>query len=627
MDCKVCHGLDRARLHGSPHAAQNARHDFWVLHKSLHNIISASDTGCDVCYTLSSGLLDYLPGLDPKDVRVEIRIPRQRHQRIRLIANRNSRHQSGAQALADVECYANHHGPANKESDIIPWSEYGRGEEVTSQAGLAFYRSRIQEWIDQCSENHSRCNSVLGSLPQDRLPTRVIDLGVSEDEVQVIESKELQDKYVAFSHCWGGGNLPTTTKHELPQVYSVRTLPASFQDIIFLCRALDIQYLWIDSLCIVQDDKDDWNIESSRMLPYYSGAFLVIAASRSREPSQGFLQPRVQSSVVSPRSQGDPGVVFRKYSPHLASDQDFNLSAPLDCRAWALQERLGARRIVHFYDHEMIWECESTTQCECGKLTSQSPWLEDDTLPLKTRRSDTSTTSISKSSYFCEWTTLIEHYTHCLLSKETDRLPAISGIARYFSHSGLGEYRAGLWEEIMLPCLLWRVNYTLAGRVSADDNTPSWSWASVTGHVNWDFTSKYYLNFIAHILECWTDPYGPDPFGRVKSGRLIMRARTWEAQLEYQPVTGFMALACGESAYFDTNTEMATNTFFQYQDIKCVLVAEGSSAPGQRASTLLALVVRQSYDIDGPLQYRRIGLATLDPGRLADFDEEIMVIV
>ena len=274
-----------------------------------------------------------------------------------------------------------------------------------------------------------------------------------------------------------------------------------------------------------------------------------------------------------------------------------------------------------------MWECESEVACECGALTSSNQRLEDDSLSLRRTVSFTSILAATKEQCFIKWSALVERYTFCLLTRDEDRLPALGGLARLFELSGLRLYRAGLWREFIPRGLLWRVKNPLNVRRPVGYIAPSWSWASLVGHVDWDLCFAYRLRYPGMLLDCETSPSGPDPFGKVGGGFLRMRTGTWETKLEYQPATGFMALACGESAYFDINAETKTSTFYQYQMVKCILVAEGNSVPGQGPSTLLALVVREvGRKADIP-QYARIGLATLDHTRLSDFSDETVVII
>lgn len=155
----------------------------------------------------------------------------------------------------------------------------------TSEASLTLVKS----WLDNCLLTHDRCSG-----PQDFVPTRLIDVsGHDPVLVSLISSSKL--KYTALSHCWG--NKPvfqTTTKNRGDNMrhISVSSLPKSFVDAIVVTQRLGIRYLWIDSICILQDSEEDWNLESSRMRDIYQNAFLTISALDAPDSHVGFLTPR-----------------------------------------------------------------------------------------------------------------------------------------------------------------------------------------------------------------------------------------------------------------------------------------------------------------------------------------------
>jgi len=125
------------------------------------------------------------------------------------------------------------------------------------------------------------------------LPTRVLDVGVEgrSHDIKLITLGTEEVKYIALSHCWGDSrSILTTTKLTLKprqQNIEFNDLPRTFQDAVQITRALDVRYLWIDSLCIVQDDEDDWQVESGRMAEIYLGSYLTVAATGSADSSGG----------------------------------------------------------------------------------------------------------------------------------------------------------------------------------------------------------------------------------------------------------------------------------------------------------------------------------------------------
>jgi hypothetical protein len=131
--------------------------------------------------------------------------------------------------------------------------------------------AHLQEWIKNCDSEHTTCHG--GDIPQ--LPSRVIDIGTSSSfqNIKLVEpSGGQRATYIALSHCWGRSPPFITTRDNLDDMkrgIPIEKLPATFKDAIFVSHAVGIRYLWIDSLCIVQGDREDWERESSRMGEIY----------------------------------------------------------------------------------------------------------------------------------------------------------------------------------------------------------------------------------------------------------------------------------------------------------------------------------------------------------------------
>jgi hypothetical protein len=320
-------------------------------------------------------------------------------------------------------------------------------------------------------------------------------------------------KYIALSHCWGSYEILKTTKGNLGSLMrriEWTALSKTFQDVIELCRKLGVRYVWIDSLCIVQDDDRDWEREALNMAQIYEHAFVVVSAAAARDGSVGLFGPRKPVQILasndtettmtvrttgsqyryivrpSPEeSDQEIKYVVRDMARHAQWDPRENMALisgdfnPLNSRAWAFQERLLATRIVHFADHEMIWECHEGQRCECTQLDGHDsrPYLERDTLEVKQRFSEITRTSDTHASPFFTWANVIELYNQRALTFEKDRLPALVGAAAKMQNTKTGTYVAGLFLGEFPRCLLWKVP---GPGVRQDDYyAPTWSWASV----------------------------------------------------------------------------------------------------------------------------------------------------
>jgi len=170
---------------------------------------------------------------------------------------------------------------------------------------------QIELWLGQCAHEHDQC-SVIGQDPM-KLPTRVLDLNqlpkkdsmdtinslrdrFTEGKCKLVESgTHYKGQYVALSYCWGKTLAFKTTTGNLQSHkdgFNFSLLPRTLQDAILMTRYLNLRYIWIDCLCIIQDDKADWEREAALMADVYSNAFLTIAAARASDSQEGFLGDR-----------------------------------------------------------------------------------------------------------------------------------------------------------------------------------------------------------------------------------------------------------------------------------------------------------------------------------------------
>jgi hypothetical protein len=154
---------------------------------------------------------------------------------------------------------------------------------------------KIRQWLDDC-ERHPKCTAYRSGLAT--LPTRVLDLGKdpeSLDPIKLFETQGIEGTYMTLSHCWGSSALITTTNNTYKERISgiqLAELPQTFKDAVSLTRILGIRYLWIDSLCIKQDDNDDWESEASKMASVYSHSYLNVAATSSPGGDGGCFKER-----------------------------------------------------------------------------------------------------------------------------------------------------------------------------------------------------------------------------------------------------------------------------------------------------------------------------------------------
>ena len=348
------------------------------------------------------------------------------------------------------------------------------------------------------------------------------------DPCRLYETQGEIADYIALSHCWGAPELTFQTTRETLEENQLQLpwdkLSRTFQDAIHATRRIGKRYLWIDSLCIIQDSNEDWDQESSVMGDIYKNAYLTLAATASSDGAGGLFVERDGDILDITIPNSDPlhnvSLKARRRRLH-ASLLPPPHGEPLSSRAWAWQERLLSRRIVHFGSQELIWECKSGSGCECG-----IEGVLDDA-------KSTFHLVVDVPGWNTQlWRGLLESYTQLELTYDTDRLPALSGIAsQVFSSSN---YLAGLNREYLLGDLCWvtvRRHDEDLRPISRNAGAPSWSWVAVNGPVYWRSEIGWTPPESLELVEASCTPEGENLFGRVSFGSLVLRGVVIETHM------------------------------------------------------------------------------------------------
>ncbi len=395
----------------------------------------------------------------------------------------------------------------------------------------------IKHWIDECIREHG-CGLV---MTERGLPTRLVDVSPDgrTESIRLVIGSEITSndtQFAALSHCWGDKShrvkaVPKTkidTLHRHLHRIEWEDLTPTFRDTIAVVRRLGLKYVWIDSLCIVQDDPADFAREAARMALVYSQAHVVIAATRGSTGDAGLFHDRRGAQRITihdthPRKRSYLHV--NEAIPHdafLTNDPYRFNTTPLFERAWCFQERLLGRRVVHFSAEEIVFECGENLDCECRYIRSQGVSGTFKTKTLKSLRRVVTLTSRVEL-----WYSVVEPYSACALHDERDRLPALSGFAGLVASTELGEYCAGLWRHEFPSGLLWRVVRAAPGESQTHRPEkycgPSWSWIAVRGrieaHIGWHYANEV----VAEMLDVQTIPTSrEDRFGAVDAAFLIL---------------------------------------------------------------------------------------------------------
>lgn len=379
----------------------------------------------------------------------------------------------------------------------------------------------------------------------------MIDVGTDETGIKLLEGEEMDGRYAALSHRWGNSqpiDTKVSTLNLRKQSLQWTSLPATFQDAIIIIRELGLRYLWIDSLCIIQDDKRDWEMESAKMGSIYEGAHIVIAASGSLGPQHSFLGPR-PTAVSNPpelnyhRQDGAQCIV--KARPVLSWAES---TEPLDERAWVFQEHRRAVRLLRYTTNELIWHCRTKSSCECDSAHFQDV-IDPGMLSIEyCARNDDS----SPRAVFSNWQRMVGEYTPRLLTRAMDRLPAVAGLAAYVHETTASDYLAGLWRDNLIFDLQWQTAKSIKVEVSPSIDltqryiwqfrhfrsipkyrAPTFSWASIDFATEYSVPSRRRKNcrIDAVVLEAQSTLKGRNLFGEVTDGFITLEAPIVEADV------------------------------------------------------------------------------------------------
>lgn len=476
-----------------------------------------------------------------------------------------------------------HSTPLN---DSIPGQLKEDFSSTLSKEGIAL----VSSWLQECKVSHSKCRKVFKTesldLPDEAwFPDRLIQLRDTKIRI-VVKSSPLDFspeklsagvKYLSLSHCWGpppdpsawlgGRTASVLTELKLPDWQKdipIDELPLTFRDAVRVCSALGYEYIWIDSLCIMQDSREDWHAQSAVMADVYKFAWLNIAALTSISDYDGFVNenrdPRFEFGFRAPfasilgrekneiNSSGQKCVLLRgKAKLHWASKGYIGQTEPLTTRAWVYQERALARRTLDFTQNRLRWSCDEFRGDECDIADrSDKPdardlrWILHEATRIAKSAGRSSQDAVLANQiepmlykFDMLWHGCVVTYSACQLTKHSDKLIAISSVARELAGAGTSKYTylAGLWDVNLVFQLAW---ITVIGRKTPPRKrigvegyvAPSWSWASIEALVQPCFISSppgtiALADVLASKVELETD----FEYGSVKAGWIRMRGR------------------------------------------------------------------------------------------------------
>ncbi|PVH94071.1 HET-domain-containing protein, partial [Periconia macrospinosa] len=367
-----------------------------------------------------------------------------------------------------------------------------------SEESFDLYRS----WLRECMEQHQGCKNLREKLRQ-YCPPRLIDVS-DKKNICIYDAPTCSSAipYAALSYCWGSDQESKTVHKNLEKRrngFPLAELPRTIRDAAITTQRLGLRYLWVDAICIIQDDLTDKQQQIAVISKIYSAASITIVAARAATADDGFLQPRDLDRCY--------GAVFRvKYhrknskgveeiiSAFLSANSlDITYDDPIDARGWTYQESRRSLRNLRFGSKQTVWDCPKNRRIDGGN--------NSEVLQETSRSFFTGTISDKRFPYhpndpngklewehaLGDWQKSVSEYSERELGSITDRLTAFASTAKAFTtFSGMGpeHYLAGLWDFNICMELRWsRREDTLGEGWCNKRYGPTWSWSSLNAPI------------------------------------------------------------------------------------------------------------------------------------------------
>ncbi|KAF7509107.1 hypothetical protein GJ744_008334 [Endocarpon pusillum] len=379
------------------------------------------------------------------------------------------------------------------------------GLPLLSHAGDSAHVAILKAWLRDCdnSDQHKRCRLSKSVF----VPKRLLQVEKNSRWSKVIETaSHLSDKsvdYLALSHPWGKASSTNVhfksdkdnIKKRMTRIRDAE-LPLTFRDAVEMARKLEVQYIWIDSICILQKtdtDPGDFQEEAKSMESIYASAYCVISASSAEGMNSGFWSDERLKGTAIQLPQAGKGDLPATYLCDTIDDfQGDVLDGPLNERGWALQERALARRTIFFTKTQTYWECGQGIRCETlSKLTNQKvKFIGDSNFPSYANSPE----GRGRGAQEFLFEELYADYSRLKFSLLTDKPIAISGLEQRLTRAIRTPSGAGIFIKFWGRCLLWKRNdpeVTELVRISSGTigskvrMPPSWSWMAYEGGISY----------------------------------------------------------------------------------------------------------------------------------------------
>ncbi|KAF4993354.1 hypothetical protein FGRMN_6542 [Fusarium graminum] len=414
-----------------------------------------------------------------------------------------------APRLGLFQVLADEGSPAAINGDVM-------GRLLDAETGSNGHVQMLSFWLQQCQEGHEECRLSLSGSPLlnpevTDLPNRCIEVSLNSDGKRTLKLRETggrRGKYITLTHRWIQPD--TVNASTIRGNYSDRLrgktlngLPRHFEDAFYLASQMGIPFVWIDSLCIVQDDEQDWTIEAARMAKYYQNSFFTIAGFGVTRETGLFAAPDQHTPLdlvqlpYRDREGNHKGYFYvRQVNQPDTKEQYVKEIAQSDLlsRGWIFQEWILSRRVICYTRTACFYQCQKFNPRTTASNDVDLASLEDGDAGLSLKNLFRLDFSKSNKSIFDKWRFAVHTYSSLRLTKAgEDRLTALAGISEEFSiainrsvdpelrwHS---IYLSGMWAGDIIISLLWEMDGVSSSRRLS--GIPTWSWASVTNPVIW----------------------------------------------------------------------------------------------------------------------------------------------
>lgn len=446
----------------------------------------------------------------------------------------------------------------------------------TSDRGTRSIFQMVQGWVKSCDERPREPNSAHCCALNPTVPTRLIDVSGAPQKLRLINTGgKAHAPYAALSYCWGDAQPLLTTKHSVSQHMEdipITKLPWTFLDAVKTAKWLNLKYIWIDALCIVQDCAEDREHEVARMQHVFQNSYVTIVAARASSCGDGFLKadnlwnPLATLPVRCENGGGTGNMLLTARKDHFPRDGSILTKEPLHERGWTLQEVVLSPRVLVYTHDSIVWKCfchdkglvynsltgqafgrdwngycasaglTTMRLCPSGRVIQPSVTV---TMPSFLMLDPSSPHAMGggggggkitraqahRDQLYRIWEFLVQDYSNRKLSRPADKLPALAGLATYFQRALNNDvYIAGLWKGRFVHELCWTVDAKRAaaqgGATRPPDcwRAPSWSWMSIDGPVAFEANRHTLFESRISRFRCQVEPLAPSaPHSRLRS--------------------------------------------------------------------------------------------------------------